>query len=267
MTALKMAGLTDPGMRRDNNEDAYLTVPEIGLAVLADGMGGHLAGEVASGIAVDVIRRNLIAAFAAGAAASEELSLEAESIKSAIELANQAINETSAARPECAGMGATVVAAVFHEDRICVAHVGDSRLYRLRAGQLEQVTEDHSMIQELLKRGFITPEEARVSTNKNVVTRALGVDVAVQVDVAEQPVNEGDVYLLCSDGLSDVLTTDSMQAILLAHGDDLDTALTELIAQANAGGGPDNVSAILVRTGARFARNKKIVKKLQDAVN
>ena len=263
MTALKMAGLTDPGMRRENNEDAYLTVPEIGLAVLADGMGGHLAGEVASGIAVDVIRRNLIAAFADGDAPS----LEADSIRAAIELANQAINETSAARPECAGMGATVVAAVFHDDRVCVAHVGDSRLYRLRGGQLEQVTEDHSMIQELLRRGFITPEEARVSTNKNVVTRALGVDSAVQVDVAEQPVNEGDLYLLCSDGLSDVLTTEAMQDILVRHDDDLDAALAELIAQANAGGGPDNVSAILVRTGARFARNHNVVKKLQDAVN
>lgn len=267
MTALKMAGLTDPGMRRENNEDAYLTVPEIGLAVLADGMGGHLAGEVASGMAVDVIRRNLIAAFANGAVASDALSLEAESIKNAIELANQAINETSAARPECTGMGATVVAAIFHDDLICVAHVGDSRLYRLRAGLLEQVTEDHSMIQELLKRGFITPEEARVSTAKNVVTRALGVDVAVQVDVAEQVVSDGDVYLLCSDGLSDVLPPEAIQAILLQHGEDLDTALTELIAQANAAGGPDNISAILVRTGAHFARNKKIVKKLQDAVN
>lgn len=267
MTALKMVGLTDPGMRRDNNEDAYLTMPEIGLAVLADGMGGHLAGEVASGIAVDVIRRNLIAAFADGEKAGDALSLEAESIRAAIELANRAINETSAARPECAGMGATVVAAVFHDDRVCVAHVGDSRLYRLRGDRLEQITEDHSMIQELLKRGFITPEEARVSTNKNVVTRALGVDGAVQVDVAEQPVHEGDVYLLCSDGLSDVLTTEAMEEILLRHGDDLDAALTELIAQANAGGGPDNVSAILVRTGARFARNRKVVKKLQDAVN
>lgn len=267
MTALKMAGLTDPGMRRENNEDAYLTVPEIGLAVLADGMGGHLAGEVASGIAVDVIRRNLIAAFANGETAGDARSLEAESIRAAIERANQAINETSAARPDCAGMGATVVAAVFHDDRVCVAHVGDSRLYRLRDDRLEQVTEDHSMIQELLRRGFITPEEARISTNKNVVTRALGVDSAVKVDVAEQPVSEGDVYLLCSDGLSDVLATEAMQEILVRHGDDLDAALSELVAQANAGGGPDNVSAILVRTGARFARNRKVVKRLQDAVN
>lgn len=268
MSSLTMVGITDPGVRRENNEDAYITVPELGLAVLADGMGGHLAGEVASGIAVDIVRRNLLDALASAPKDSDTdagMSLEAQSIKAAIELANNAIHEASTTRPECAGMGATIVAAVFHGNKICIAHVGDSRLYRLRDGVFEQVTEDHSMIQELLRRGFITPEEARTSTNKNVVTRALGVDVDVQVEVSEQAVAADDLYLLCSDGLSDVLSDDAIRDALLAQRDDLDAVLRHLVQEVNARGGPDNVSIILVRADARFARNKKAIKKLLDA--
>lgn len=264
-----MAGVTDPGVKRENNEDAYLIVPEIGLAVLADGMGGHLAGEVASGIAVDIIRRNLIGAFADGDAGDDgdNLSLEARSIKSAVELANSAIHEASTTRVECTGMGATVVAALLHDNKICIAHVGDSRVYRLRNTKLEQVTEDHSMIQELVRRGFLTAEEARTSINKNVVTRALGVEAHVQVDVHEHEVVEGDIYLLCSDGLSDVLPDQTIEEILMERQADFYDALNAMVERVNAEGGPDNVSIILVRTSANFARSKQAVQHLQQLFN
>lgn len=269
--SLRMAGMTDPGRVRDNNEDAFVTVPELGLAVLADGMGGHLAGEVASGIAVDIIRRNLIGAFADAPKDYLDpvtgVSLETVSLKEAVELANSAIYEAAHHRPECAGMGSTVVVAFFHANKVSIAHVGDSRLYRLRNGELAQITEDHSMIQELVRRGFMTPEEARHSANKNVVTRALGAESGVQVDVSEDTFKDGDVYLLCSDGLTDVLTDAQIAAILARFGDDLDTAVAHLIASANTGGGPDNISAILIRTGSRFSRNKKAVKQLQRLNN
>ncbi len=271
---LVMAGLTDPGKMRRNNEDSYAIVPEIGLAVVADGMGGHLAGEVASGIAVDLVTRNLTEIFATLPAAKkspqkdfEADSTEVSSVRDAIRLANSAIFETSTTRPECAGMGSTIVVAVFYTNKICVAHVGDSRLYRFRNDALEQITEDHSMVQELLSRGFITAEEARVSSNKNVVTRALGVDAEVQPDISEQTLKEGDVYLLCSDGLTDVLSDAEIKQLLMKYRADLDSAIQHLVAEANIKGGPDNVSVVLVRTGKRFVRDKKAVKQLQNLKN
>ncbi len=275
--SLRMAGLTDPGKMRSNNEDSYAIVPEIGLAVVADGMGGHLAGEVASGIAVDLVKRNLTEAFAALPAAKkwpgqenqdgESASSEATSVRDAIRMANSAIFEASTTRPECAGMGSTIVVAVFHTNKICVAHVGDSRVYRFRDDKLEQITEDHSMIQELLRRGLITPEEARVSNHKNIVTRALGVNAEVQPDISEQTLKEDDIYLLCSDGLTDVLSDAEIQQLLIEYRQNLDEAIQHLIAEANAKGGPDNVSAVLVRTGKRFVRSKKAIKQLQHLQN
>ncbi len=264
---MTMIGVSDPGVRRDNNEDAYLLVPEIGLAVLADGMGGHLAGEVASGIAVDIIRRNLIGAFARANDEGDRNALERRALKDAIELANSAIYETSMTRPECAGMGATVVATVLYEDKICVAHVGDSRLYRLRDDHLEQITQDHSMVQELVRRGFVTAEEARQSVNKNVVTRALGVDALVEVDIGEYDVAPQDLYLLCSDGLSDVLSDDAILQVLQANRGDWEQALQELVTQVNALGGPDNVSAILVHAASPFARSAQAVQQLEQLIN
>jgi protein phosphatase len=267
---LAMAGVTDPGRIRSNNEDNYAIVPEIGLAVVADGMGGHLAGEVASGIAVDLVTRNLTETFATLPTAKKSQkdaatdSPEVASVRDAIRMANSAIFETSTKRPECAGMGSTIVVAVFYTNKICIAHVGDSRLYRFRNDTLEQITEDHSMVQELLSRGFITEEEARASTNKNVVTRALGVDADVQPDISEQTLKEGDVYLLCSDGLTDVLSDAEIRELLIKYHADLDGAIQHLVAEANIKGGPDNVSVVLVRTGKRFVRDKKAVKELQS---
>lgn len=262
-----MIGVTDPGVRRNNNEDAYLVVPEIGLAVLADGMGGHLAGEVASGIAVDIVRRNLIGAFARGDDENDCDALERRSLRQAIELANSAIHEAAATRPECAGMGATVVATILFGDKICIAHVGDSRVYRLRSGRLEQITQDHSMIQELVRRGFISQEEARQSVNRNVVTRALGVEAQVNVDIGEHDVVADDLYLLCSDGLSDVLTDEVILEILQAQQGDWEGALRQLVMQVNACGGPDNVSVVLVHADPPFTRNRQAVQQLEQLIN
>jgi protein phosphatase len=249
MNRFIMTGRTDTGMVREHNEDCFVIVPESGLAILADGMGGHLAGEVASAMAIDQVTQYLLGARA-GTPATPANGESAESalLIEAVKTANTAIHQSSMSRPEQAGMGTTIVVAMFHDGLLTVAHVGDSRLYRYRQGQLSQVTEDHSMVQELLRRGLISPEEARTSANRNLVTRALGVDPVVQVDVKEQPFEPGDLYLLCSDGLNDVLSDEEIAALLARHHDDLEAATRNMILEVNARGGPDNVSIVLIRT-------------------
>jgi len=259
MSSLEMIGVTDTGMVREHNEDCFLVVPESGVAILADGMGGHLAGEVASAMAVEQVIQHLLQAFA-GARPDKQRSLDGRSPESsalveAIKTANAAIHAASMAKPEQAGMGTTIVAATFSDQRLTVAHVGDSRLYRYRHGVLAQVTEDHSMVQELLRRGLITPEEARTSVNRNLVTRALGVDPAVEVDINEHPFEDGDVYLLCSDGLNDVLTDEEIAAKLAESGGNLTAAAKQMVSEVNARGGPDNVSIVLIRTNGSFTRH------------
>jgi PPM family protein phosphatase len=258
MNSLRMAGKTDPGMVREHNEDCFLIVPESGIAILADGMGGHLAGEVASAMAIDRVTHYLLNAFSRTRTAKSRTlrgaSFESAVIAEAIKTANAAIHEASLNRPEQAGMGTTIVAVAFHDNLLTVAHVGDSRLYRYRHGVLSQVTEDHSMVQELLRRGLMTAEEARTSMNRNLVTRALGIDPLVEVDVREQPFEDGDIYLLCSDGLNDVLLDEEIAAILAQHPDKLESAAQQMIVDVNARGGPDNVSIVLVRTNGRFTR-------------
>lgn len=258
MNSLIMTGRTDTGMVREHNEDCFLIVPESGIAMLADGMGGHLAGEVASALAVDKITHHLLKAFAENRKPrpSNGQSFEAQILVDAIKSANAAIHQASLSKPEQSGMGTTIVVASFHDNRLTVAHVGDSRLYRYRRQQLRQITEDHSMVQELLRRGLISADEARTSVNRNLVTRALGVDPVVEVDVKEETVEKGDLYLLCSDGLNDVLGDEEIGAILGRSGSDLDAASQQLIAEVNARGGPDNVSIVLIRTGGRFTRTK-----------
>ena len=259
MTTFAMAGISDPGMVRERNEDALLLKPESGLAVLADGMGGHLAGEVASAMAVDIIGRSIVEALDAipgKGATTRDRRPEDAIVVDAIQQANAAIYESACSRAEYSGMGTTVVVALFYDNKVCVAHVGDSRLYRYRAQQLEQLTEDHSMVQELLRRGLLSPEEARTSTNKNLVTRALGVEPLVQVDIVQQMVNKDDLYVLCSDGLSDVLPDSDIELLLQTLGRNLDDAVRQIVTEVNSKGGPDNVSVVLVRTGKRFARRR-----------
>ncbi len=271
MTALKMVGITNPGRVRPENEDAIGVYPDIGLAVLADGMGGHQAGEVASSIAIDVISRHFVEIFQRELEYKRrnepaDAALEVNAIYDAVQLANSAIYEMARARPECAGMGSTVVVVLFYEDKFCVGHVGDSRLYRYRAGKLEQVTQDHSVIQELVSRGLLTLEEAKHTVGKNLVTRALGVDVNVSPDVTEQSRAESDMYLICSDGLNDMLSDQDIQGILAEHGTDIDGAANKLVASANERGGVDNISVILIYPGKTFQRTQKSVKKLQTLI-
>ena len=255
-----MTGRTDAGMVREHNEDCFLVAPESGIANLADGMGGHLAGEVASAMAIDKVTHALRQAFTATrqTGAEKREPSQAAALVEAIQAANSAIHAASMSRPEQAGMGTTIVAATFHDKLLTVAHVGDSRVYRYRHGVFEQITEDHSMVQELLRRGLMTPEEARTSVNRNLVTRALGVDPLVEVEVKEHNFEDGDVYLLCSDGLNDVLLDEEIAVILEQHLSDLDMATQKMIAEVNARGGPDNVSIVLVRTGATFSRKREL---------
>jgi PPM family protein phosphatase len=268
VTTLEMVGITDPGRMRPENEDAIGVHSKVGLAILADGMGGHQAGEVASSMAVDMIARHFAEAFMREFDRKRkgqlpEVAMEVNAVYDAVQLANNAIFEMARARPECAGMGSTLVIAIFYDDKVCIGHVGDSRLYRYRGGELAQLTEDHSVVQELVSRGLLTLEEAQHTVGKNLVTRALGVDTAVAPDVAEYPSEEADIYLLCSDGLNDMLSDDEIRKILAEHGADLQQTADKLVAEANARGGADNISVILVRAGKGFVRPKKAVKELQ----
>jgi protein phosphatase len=258
MSNLEFAGISDPGMARDSNEDAFMLAENTGIAVLADGMGGHLAGEVASAMAADIITRHLNEAFSQPVQKDiGDSPYEVIAMRAAIQQANTAVFDAARSKPEYNGMGTTVVVAVFQSNKLYVAHVGDSRLYRYRVGQLQQVTEDHSMVQELLKRGLITPEEARTSTNKNLVTRALGVDPSVEADIRIETFLKDDIYLMCSDGLNDVLTDPDIERVLQQYGKNLNEAATLLVKEVNARGGPDNVTVVLARTGKRFTRPKK----------
>lgn len=263
MSELLVTGLTDAGRMREQNEDNIAMAPEAGLVVVADGMGGHRAGEVASRLAVEAITRHVVDTLT-GAETGGDGGLEVAAVRDAIQRANQAIYECARAHPEYAGMGSTVVVALFYDDKLCVGHVGDSRLYRFRDTILEQVTEDHSVIQELVSRGLVTAEEARQSVSKNLVTRALGIDPEVEADISEHDVYDDDVYLLCSDGLNDVLADGDIEMMLTEHGRNLEITARRMVDTANARGGPDNISVILVRAHRGFARDAEALRKLRE---
>jgi len=248
---VEFAALTDVGKAREHNEDCIGTDAALGLAVLADGMGGYKAGEIASAIAVNMLFEEV----RAGLEGLEPGDVDEESgfaretllVKQAIEKANAAIYQTAERQPQCQGMGTTLVATMFYDDRVSVAHVGDSRLYRLRGGDFQQLTVDHSLLQELVDKGFYTTEEAKHSLNKNLVTRAIGIDTAVTPDLQEDLVLAGDVYLLCSDGLSDLVDNEDMRLTLAEYSGNLQAAAETLVQMANDRGGNDNISVILAR--------------------
>ena len=240
------SSLSDVGRQRANNEDAVLIDAEHGIVVLADGMGGYNAGEVASALAVDLIARELRRWLQTSAHRASLRDLR-RAMEICVDLANREIFEAAHTHAAYAGMGTTLVMAVLREDRLLVGHVGDSRLYRWRAGQLEQVTRDHSLLQEQLDIGLITPEEAEHSGNRNLVTRALGVEDTVLLDVRELTVQAGDAFLLCSDGLNDMLADADIVGILSA-GLSLEASATRLVGEANERGGRDNVTVALMRT-------------------
>lgn len=253
--AIEMATCSDMGRVRTNNEDAVLANVQLGLAVLADGMGGYNAGEVASAMATAMLGSELEHAFTlrppqdvaeGGHAWARQAMVEV------ISRANAAICQSAQSNPKYAGMGTTLVTVQFYDNRLAVAHVGDSRLYRLRGGSLSQLTRDHSLLQEQIDSGVLTPEQARQSQNKNLVTRALGVDMTVEVEVNEYEVLPGDVYLLCSDGLNDMLEDEEIALALTSLAANPALCATQLVEMANDNGGRDNVSVILAKVVRSF---------------
>ena len=263
---IEFAELTDTGRVREHNEDAIGSNPDIGLMVLADGMGGYNAGEVASGIAVQIVTE-----LATEGAAREELNdidplsgLMRLSIilRDAVYRSNKIIYQTAQSQTHCEGMGTTIVACMFYDDKVSVAHVGDSRAYRLRGGALEQITLDHSLLQELVDRGFYSEEEAQRSTNRNYVTRALGVEPTVEVEVREYEVLPDDIYLLCSDGLPDMVEDDDIHLTISTFNASLDVVGQQLIDLANDHGGRDNVSVMLAQVKEAFPAKKGLIAKL-----
>jgi protein phosphatase len=263
---VKSVALTDTGRVREHNEDTIGSEPDLGLYVLADGMGGYNAGEVASGIAVKTILNLVREAYQVqdlqGVDRATGLMRPSIILRDAIMRANKIIHQTSKTQPQCEGMGTTVVAALFYDDKVITAHVGDSRLYRLRGDRFEQLTMDHSLLQELVDRGFYSQEEAARSTNKNYVTRALGVELSVEVDVREYPVMKGDHYVLCSDGLSDMVEDEDIHLTISTFSDNLETIAKQLVQLSNEHGGRDNVSVIMTQVIDSFPARRGILDRI-----
>ena len=242
---LDIYGMTDEGLVRDHNEDYISWLPESGLILLADGMGGHNAGEVASELAVTSISDALEEVLSPEIKDACDIDFK-EAVHEAVVYANNEINQHAQTHPECTGMGTTIVMALFHNNSVILANVGDSRIYRFRKGELKQVTTDHSLVQEMIDNGYMSEEEAQNSTNRNLITRALGIAEDVNVDVAEHDIEKDDIYLLCSDGLSDMITDEQIFSSLVKSRDNLERASEDLVELAKEHGGHDNVSVILV---------------------
>ena len=253
---LQSASLTDPGRVRDHNEDCIEARPEIGLYVLADGMGGYNAGEVASGMATSLIADGLGEIWQPAnvdrMAREEAKSFSERQIREQVARANNAIFTTAQNNPECAGMGTTLVVCLFYDNFVTVGHIGDSRLYRLRGEAMEQVTRDHSLLQEQLDSGLITPEEAKLSQNKNLVTRAVGIDPTVDAEVHVHETQPDDIFLLCSDGLSDMVDDEEIRLTLITLRSNPTLTVQQLVQAANDNGGRDNISAMLIRVTEPF---------------
>jgi serine/threonine protein phosphatase PrpC len=255
-TALEIAKATHTGMVRSHNEDSIAVEPDIGLAVLADGMGGYNAGEVASGIATALISNETKEALtrvdphtvdrSTGTVAAAAL------LRDVIVKANASIYQSANSQPQYAGMGTTLVATLCCDNKITVAHIGDSRCYRFRDGRLEQITRDHSLLQEQIDSGLLTKEAARRSQNKNLVTRALGIEPEVEAEIHTYEVRPGDIYLICSDGLNDMVEDEDIALTLDALGGNLVLAAEQLVQMANDAGGRDNVSVILIKVKREF---------------
>jgi len=252
---LSWAVLSDPGLRRSTNEDSYCTRADLGLYVVADGMGGHVAGEVASRVAVETIQTFI--AETAGADKNRtwpfpfepEISIEANRLKAAFRLANRQIANAMADSTDLRGMATTASAVLVGKEIACVGHVGDSRVYALRDGSLEQITADHSWVEEQVRAGTMTASAARQHPWRNVVTRALSGGSDPEIDTFELRPSPGERFLLCSDGLSGVVAHDSIKRILGADSD-LDTICLRLVQAANGGGGPDNITVLVLQVDA-----------------
>jgi protein phosphatase len=251
--ALEMSALTDIGQVREHNEDAVFADAERGLVILADGMGGYNAGEVASEMLVSRLAENLVELdelFSQSEQAPERLDIVQE-LEFRIAVVNEEIYELAHSDTRYIGMGTTLVLGLFAHDFLITAHVGDSRCYRLRQGELTPLTRDHSLLQAQIDCGLITPEEARFSNIRNLVTRAVGVESMVESEFNGYDVDDNDIYLFSSDGLHDTLTDSEIAHVLNTQHGGLSKVAERLVEEANARGGQDNISVILVRTGDR----------------
>ncbi len=246
----EFAGASDTGRVRPENEDTIAWDHDLGLVLLADGMGGYHGGEVASRLAVDSIlesMRNPLAAHWREEEWAQQVSEPVLKLYAAVSEANQAVYEAALRQPEYEGMGTTLLAIYFHGDRATLAHIGDSRIYLWRNNALTQLTVDHTLIQEQIESGEITPEGASLSTNRGVLTRALGVDPVVEVDMRELMLQDGDIFLLFSDGCYDLLAQAEVLSALEEHHGDIDGLAHKLVQKANENGGYDNISAVVAR--------------------
>lgn len=242
---LEFAYALDTGRARKNNEDSVALDAQAQVAVLADGMGGYNAGEVAAGMATSIVCTSL----------AKWLDQNSEStpgdvgtaMAGAVDQANRAIFDAANSNPQFSGMGTTLVMAVLLEGRLMVGHVGDSRAYRLRGGQLQRLTRDHSLLQEQLDAGLITPAQAARSVNRNLVTRAIGVDADVTLEIREHALDDRDLLLLCSDGLTDMVDDQGITDVLCHTHPSLQAACDTLVNVANDAGGRDNISVVLIR--------------------
>jgi serine/threonine protein phosphatase PrpC len=242
------AGITNVGMKRTNNEDNYLINDRIGVYVVCDGMGGHAGGEYASQIAVTTVEEVLSNIRDEGADAATDDQITQEKIKYAIRLAGKRIYERAQADPEFRGMGTTAVILLFRAGMAYLAHVGDSRGYLIRGGEITQRTEDHSWVNEQIKAGLITPETAKHHRFRNIITRSLGFQEEVEIDTQVLRAEPGDLYLLCSDGLSNLVEEQEMRDLLVERSFQ-ETART-LVDMANSRGGDDNITAVIARVDA-----------------
>jgi protein phosphatase len=249
MARYRSAARTDVGMKREHNEDSFLVNEDLGLFVVCDGMGGHAGGETASRLAVQTIEKELISAklrnddpfSAQGALAESPL---AGALREAVEGACTAVFRTSRANPELAGMGTTCISLLVHGDHAILGHVGDSRAYLVRDGEVWQLSEDHSLVNEQVRAGLLTQDEAKHSRLKNIITRSVGFEEDVLVDVMGVETRAGDRFLLCSDGLSNLVETEEIRAAL--GQDDVSRVPEVLIELANSRGGDDNITVVAV---------------------
>lgn len=249
--SVHIIGISDTGRARSHNEDAIAWDVPHGLALLADGMGGHNAGDVASRLCLETLSQELLTALGKPLRLrpNKGMSKHATLVRRSVNKANAAIFENAEANPDRTGMGTTLVAVLFYEDKAVVAHVGDSRVYRLRGRSLEPITTDHSLVRELLDKGAISAEEAENNPYSHVITKAMGVRPRVIAEVQELQAQPGDVFLLCSDGLTDLVNDESIADTLVASGGNWERAAQRLVDLANNNGGRDNISVVIAALG------------------
>lgn len=261
---LEISSATDPGMVRAHNEDSIASDVANGLVVLADGMGGYNAGEVASGMATTVI----VTEIAQALVNVQPYELDKDKkvvahhiVHEQILKANTSIYQAAQSQSQYAGMGTTLIVCLFYDNKVMVGHLGDSRVYMMRDGTFSQVTRDHSLLQEQIDSGLITAEQAKTAAHKNLVTKALGIDPTVEPEIHEYETRVGDIYLLCSDGLSDMISDEDIGMTLSMLGANLPLASQQLVQMANDNGGRDNISVILARVLKEYPAARGVISK------